>query len=102
MEEKNSMYGIMKDKIRSLPPLRILHIREKKFESIAQGPHVRIGVFLQLESLRDDFDGPVLQLRMLAGLETQEEIPRVFGVDAEGIHGAFRVGFRVGRKPALC
>ncbi len=46
--------------------------------------------------MRYDLDGPILQLRVLASLETEEEVAWVFGVDAEGVDGAFGVGFGVG------
>ena len=52
--------------------------------------------------MRDDLDGPILQLRVLAGFEAEEEVARVLGIDAEGVDGAFGVRFRVGGQPSLC
>ena len=39
---------------------------------------------------------------MLPGLEAEEEVAGVFGIDAEGVHATARVGFRVGGEPAFC
>ena len=78
-----------------LPPLATLHVRKEQFEPVTQGPHVRVGIPLQLKGVRDDLDGPILQLCVLAGLEAEEKVAGVLGVDAEGVDGAFGVGFRV-------
>lgn len=77
-------------------PLPILHVREQELEAVAQRPHIGIHVPLELERLGHDFHGPALQLRVLPGFEAEEEIARVFGVDAEGVDGSFGVRFRVG------
>lgn len=82
-------------------PLPILHIRKQQLKAIAQCPHIRIHIPLKLKRLRDDFDWPALKLRVLARFEVEEEIARVFGVNAEGVDGAFGVGFRVGGEPAF-
>lgn len=74
---------------------------KQEFEAVAQGAHVRVHGLLQLEGVGDDLDGPVLELGVLAGLEAEVEVARVFGVDAEGVHAPLRVGFRVGRQPAF-
>ena len=50
----------------------------------------------------DDFHWPTLQFCVLTRLEDEEEITRVFGVDAEIVHGPFGVGFGVCRQPAFC
>lgn len=52
-----------------LPPLSSLHVCEKELEAIAQRPHVRVHVLLELERLRNDFDSPMLDLGMLASFE---------------------------------
>ena len=64
-------------------PLAALHVRKKQLEPIAQRPHIRIHIFLQLESLRHHLDGPLLHLGVLPGFEAEEEVAGVFGVDAE-------------------
>ncbi len=51
---------------------------------------------MQLETVWDDLDGPIHELRMLAGLETEIKVAGIFRVDAEDVDAAFRVGFRVG------
>ena len=79
-----------------LPPLTTLHIREQQFKPIAQRPHVRIHVLLQLKSLGHHFDRPLLHARLLARFEGEDEVAGVFWVDAEIVDGAFRVGFRIG------
>lgn len=66
-----------------LPPA--LHIAEHQLEPIAQGLHVWVWVLLQLVALWDHLDGPVLETRVLARLETKEEVAGVFGVDTESI-----------------
>lgn len=76
-------------------------VLEQKFEAVAQGAHVRVHGALQLKGLGYDFDGPALELGVLAGLEAEVEVARTLGVDAESVHASFRVGFRVGRQPAL-
>jgi hypothetical protein len=60
-----------------------LHILKEEFKPVAQIPHTRIWVPLQLEALRNDLDRPVHQLRVLARFEAQVEVSSVFGVDAE-------------------
>lgn len=57
---------------------------------------------LQLKSVRDDLDGPRCNLCFPSGFEAEFEVSGVFGVDAEGVHGAFRVGFCVGFEPFVC
>lgn len=73
-----------------------LHIRKQQLESIAQCPHVWIRIALQLVTLWDHLHRPAMHLRMTSGLEAEEEVARVLGVDAEGIRRAARVGRGVG------
>ena len=86
---------------KSLTPFPALHIGEKQLESIAQRPHIRVHIPLELKSLRNHFYRPALQLSMLPRLEAEEKISRVFGVDAESVHGTFRIRLRVSGKPAF-
>lgn len=88
----------MKKKRRSSP---LAHIAEHQLETVAQGVHIGVGVLLEFEALWDDLDGPVLESRMLACLEAKEEVAGVFGVDAEGISRATRIGLGVGLKPLI-
>ena len=53
-------------------------------------------MFLEFERLGDHFDSPVLDLSMLSSFEAQEKVAGVFGVNTEVVHGALRIGFRVG------
>ena len=53
-------------------------------------------MLLEFERLRDHFDSPVLDLSMLSSFEAKEKVAGVFGVDTEVVHGALRIGFRVG------
>lgn len=76
-------------------------VLEQELEAVAQGAHVRVHGVLQLKGVGDDFDGPVLELGVLPGLEAEVEVARVLGADAEGVHAPFRVSFRVGRQPAF-
>ena len=85
----------------TLAPLTALHILEKQLESIAQSPHIRIQRFLELERLRHDLDGPMLNLGVLAGFEAEEEVAGMFGVDAEIVDRSLRVGLGVGCQPSL-
>lgn len=57
---------------------------------------------MQLEAVRDHLDRPIHEFGVLAGLEAEIEVAGVFGVDAEDVDAAFRVGFRVGGQPSLC
>jgi len=83
--------------------ITVLHqMREDSFESVFQRTHVRVWVFLQLEGVGDNFDGPVALFRVLTSLEAQEEVAREFAVDAEGVHTAARVGLHIGGKPLFC
>lgn len=84
-----------------LSPLPREHVLKEELEAVAQGAHVRVHGLLQLKGMGNDLDGPVLELGMLAGLEAEMEVARVLGVDAEGVHAPFRVGFRVGRQPSF-
>ena len=43
----------------------------------------------------------MLDLSVLAGLEAQEEIAGVFGVDAEIVDGSLRIGFGVCGQPSF-
>lgn len=76
-----------------------LHIRKQQLEPIAQRAHVRVRVALQLEALWYDLDVPVLQRGILPCFEAEVKVAGVFGVDAEGVHGAFGVGHGVGFQP---
>lgn len=78
------------------------HVGKHQLEAIAQGLHIWIWVLLQLKALGDHLHRPVLQSRVLAGLETKVEVTGVFGVDAEGIGRATRVGLSIGLKPLVC
>jgi hypothetical protein len=69
-----------------LPPNAILHVRKKKFETIAQIPHTWVRVPLQLKPLRNHLDRPVHQLGMLPCLEAQKEISCMFRIDAKLVH----------------
>jgi len=75
------------------------HMREHRFESILQRPHVWVRILLQLKGVGDDFDRPVALFRGLAGLEAKEEVAWEFAVDAEGVHAAARIGFHVSGEP---
>ncbi len=52
-----------------LPSLRALHILEKELESIAQRPHIRIHISLQLKRLWNNLHRPILYLGVLASFE---------------------------------
>ncbi len=64
-------------------PLTALHISEEQLEPIAQSPHIRIHILLQLKSLRNNLHRPILNLSVLTGFEAEEEVASVLGVDAE-------------------
>lgn len=83
-----------------LPPVA-LHVAEHQLEPIAQGLHVRVRVLLQLVALRNHLDGPVLETRLLTRLETKEEVAGVFGIDAESIRRATRVGLGISLEPLV-
>lgn len=77
-------------------------IGKKQLEAVLQRPHVRVLVSLQLETRRDNLDGPGSTWRVLACFEAEVEVARVGRVDAEGVHAALGVGFGVGSEPLLC
>lgn len=83
-----------------LPPVA-LHIAEHQFEPIAESLHVWVGVLLQLVALRDHLDGPILETRVLARLETKEEVTGVFRIDTERICRATRVGLGISLEPLV-
>jgi hypothetical protein len=64
-------------------------------EPILQRHHIRIDVFLQLERLGNNFDGPPALWPLGAHLVADPEVTGVFGHAAEGVHGALGVGFAV-------
>ncbi len=84
------------------PSDRALHVGEQQLEAVAQVEHAGVGGAVQLEAVGDDLDGPVHELGVLAGLEAEVEVAGVLGVEAEDVHAALRVRFRVGRQPPLC
>lgn len=96
--EDSTLYRRNEKKRRSSP---LAHIAEHQLETVAQGVHIGVRVLLEFEALWDDLDGPVLESRMLACLEAKEEVAGVFGVDAEGISRATRIGLGVGLKPLI-
>lgn len=63
--------------------------------------HVRVGVLLQFIALWNHLDWPVLKLRMFACLEAKVEVTGVFGVDAECIRRAARIGLGISFKPLI-
>ena len=65
-------------------------------ESILQRHHIRVIVLLQLERMRDNFDGPGTARRSIAHLVADPEVTGVFRHAAESVHGALRIGLAVG------
>lgn len=89
---------------RHLPPYRLTprsQTTPEQLETILESPHVWVGVFLQLKGVWNDLDGPNGRGGILTRFETQVEVARVFGVDVEGVHASFGVGFAVGLEPLV-
>jgi len=63
--------------------------------------YVGVWVLLKLEALGNHFHGPVLKPGVFTSLEAKKEVTRVFGVDAESIGRATRVGLGIGLKPLI-
>jgi len=81
--------------------LRLLHVSKQQLKAITQPLHVIILDVLQLKRTWNDLNVPVMQNRLLARLEAEVKVACVLWVDTEGVHTALRIGFQVGREPAL-
>jgi hypothetical protein len=77
-------------------------VLEQHLEPILQRSHIRIPAALELETLRDDLDGPAQMRGVLASLEAEKEVAREIRVDAKGIHRTLWVGGGVGSQPLFC
>jgi len=84
------------------PPHPFLQIRKEQFEPIAKIQHARVRRAMQFESIRNHLDRPIHEFGMLARLETQIEVTRIFGIDAKDVDAAFGIGFRVRGQPSVC
>lgn len=83
-------------------PLVVLQIGKEQLKPVAEGPHIRIHDFLELESVRYHLDGPMLCLGMLTGFKAEQEIAWMLRINAEVVDGTLRIGLRVRHQPALC
>lgn len=73
-----------------------------QLEPVAQRPRVRVLALQQLKRVRDDAHHPRVDLGVARRLEAEVEIPRVLGVQAEGVRRPVRVGVNVRGQPFLC